>query len=245
VSDFESASSGKPSTLPENEVHIWRAWLDLEAGELARLVSYLSEEELARADRFVFPRDRDHFIAGRGRLREILGAYTQSDPKRMQFQNGRYGKPSLKERAELRFNLTHSYGLALYGFAIGRELGIDTEKIRPDFATEEIAERYFSVAENRELRELSPELRTKAFFLCWTRKEAYVKAHGDGLQIPLASFDVSLKPGEPATLRSDDSERWSMRSFVPAAGYEACILVEGQPAPALFFNAGVVRGDRV
>ena len=229
---MEAVSWSRPAqelALPEDELHIWLAWLDIEAQERARLSSYLNKDEVSRAERFVFPRDRDHFIVARGRLRELLGKYRHCPPNAVQFKTGRYGKLSLlDDKNQLRFNLSHSHGLALYGFCMGREIGIDAEKIRPEFAGEGIAERYFSVTEQRELRELPEELRDTAFFLCWTRKEAYIKAHGDGLQIALDSFDMSLKPGEPETLRSVDSGRWSMRSFTPAPEFVAAIIVEGE-----------------
>lgn len=222
-------------TLRENEVHIWRAWLDVDARECARLSSHLSSDELLRANRFVFPRDRHHFTVARGRLRELLELYLKRPADGFQFRTGRYGKPSLAE-IPVQFNLTHSYGLALYGFAINRELGIDVEKIRAEFASKEIAERYFSAVEQRELSELPAEMHTDAFFLCWTRKEAYVKAHGDGLQIPLNSFDVSLTPGQPEILRSMDHERWSMRSFSPATEFVASIVGEGKFHSIKFWN---------
>jgi 4'-phosphopantetheinyl transferase len=229
---MEAVSWSRPAqdlALKENELHVWLAWLDVEPQEGTRLYSYLNGEEVSRAQRFVFPRDRDHFIVARGRLRELLGNYLHCSPNAVQFKTGRYGKLSLfGDRDRLRFNLSHSHGLALYGFCLGRELGIDTEKIQPQFAGEGIAERYFSAAEQRQLRELPEELRDTAFFVCWTRKEAYIKAHGDGLQIALDSFDVSLKPGEPERLRSVDSSRWSMRSFTPAPEFVAAIIVEGE-----------------
>jgi 4'-phosphopantetheinyl transferase len=227
----------RPIALSENEIHVWRAWLDVDDQERERLSLYLSAEERARARRLVFQHDREYFLVGRGRLRELLGTYLQRPPQSLEFRTGPYGKLSLAERADVRFNLTHSYGLALYAFAMNRELGIDTEKIGPEFATEGIAERYFSAAEQRELRELPVELRTGAFFLCWTRKEAYVKAHGGGLQIPLESFDVSLTPGKPETLRSADSGRWNLRSFEPAPEYIASIIVEGAPESLRFWDA--------
>src|ERR1700688_4941579 len=230
--------AAKDLTLQNDEVHIWLAGLDVDPQERTRLRSYLNEEEVSRAERFVFPRDRDHFIVARGRLRELVGRYLHCPPNAVQFKTGRHGKLSLVDDGDpLRFNLSHSHGLALYGFCMGREIGIDTEKIRPGFAGEEIAQRYFSAAEQRELSELPKELRDTAFFLCWTRKEAYIKAHGDGLQIPLNSFDVSLKPGEPATLRSADSERWSMRSFVPAPEFLATIITEGEIQSLRFWSA--------
>jgi 4'-phosphopantetheinyl transferase len=231
-SAMEAVSWSRPAqalALQEDELHIWLAWLDVEPQERTRLCSYLNKDEVSRAQRFIFPRDRDHFIVARGRLRELLGKYLHCPPNAVQFKTGRYGKLSLlDDRDQLRFNLSHSHGLALYGFCMARELGIDTEKIRPQFAGEGIAERYFSETEQRELAELPKELRDTAFFLCWTRKEAYIKAHGDGLQIALDSFDVSLKPGEPETLRSVDSGRWSMRSFTPAPEFVAAIIAEGK-----------------
>ena len=162
--------------------------------------------------------------------------YLRCPPESFQFRTGRYGKPSLAEDIPVRFNLTHSYGLALYAFAINRDLGIDVEKNRAEFASKEIAERYFSAAEQRELSQLPTEMHTDAFFLCWTRKEAYVKAHGDGLQIPLDSFDVSLTPGKPEILRSADQQRWSMRSFSPASQYVGSIVGEGKFDSINFWN---------
>jgi 4'-phosphopantetheinyl transferase len=239
---MEAMSWSRPAqdlALEENASQIWLAWLDVDRHERTRLCSYLSKDEVSRAERFVFPRDRDHFIVARGRLRELLGKYLHSAPNAVQFKTGRRGKLSLlDDRDPLRFNLSHSHGLALYGFCIGREIGIDTEKIRAGFAGEGIAERYFSATEQRELSELPRELRDTAFFLCWTRKEAYIKAHGDGLQIPLDSFDVSLKPDKPATLRSVDSERWSVRSFTPAPEFAAAIIVEGKIRSTSFLECG-------
>jgi 4'-phosphopantetheinyl transferase len=220
--------------LPENEVHIWRARLDAEPTEYSRLRQFLSEDEIVRANRFVFPRDRDHFIVGRGKLRELLGSYRQLPPQSFRFVTGKFGKPSLADQKDLRFNVTHSYGLALYAFAVERELGIDAERIRPDFGGEEIAERYFSATEQNELRELPAELRPAAFFLCWTRKEAYIKARGDGLQVSLASFDVSLTPGKPETLQSSDKHRWNLNSFTPAPEYAAAMVTEGE-TPSIRF----------
>jgi 4'-phosphopantetheinyl transferase len=234
---------GDPVALSDSQIDIWRTWLDVDPQETNRLFSFLTEEERSRAGRFIFPRDRDHFAVARGTLRELLGAYLQTSPASLRFQTGLYGKPSLVDHPHVRFNLSHSYGLALYVFANNRDLGIDVEKIRPEFATEGIAERYFSLAERHELRALPEEMRTEAFFLCWTRKEAYVKAHGDGLQMPLDSFDVSLTPEEPERLRSMDSERWSMRSIRPARSYLASIVAEGQIPSLRFWNAGPSAGD--
>jgi 4'-phosphopantetheinyl transferase len=238
---MEAVSWSQPPqvlSLPQDELHIWLAWLDVEPQERTRLCTYLSKDEVSRAERFVFPRDRDHFIVAKGRLRELLGKYLHCPPNAVQFKTGRYGKLSLLDDGnQLRFNLSHSHGLTLYVFGMGRELGIDTEKIRPEFAREGIAQRYFSATEQRDLTEVPKELRDTAFFLCWTRKEAYIKAHGDGLQIALDSFNVSLKPGEPETLRSADSDRWSMRSFTPAPEFVAAVVAEGEIHSTRFWSS--------
>ncbi len=228
------SKSPKTLALPKNEVHVWRAWLDAEPAQYSRLRQHLSEDEIARANRFVFPRDRDHFIVARGTLRELLGAYLQSAPRSLQFTTGKFGKPALADQNNFRFNVTHSHGLALYAFAVEAQVGIDTEKIREDFGGRDIAERYFSKAEQKELLDLPSEVQATAFFLCWTRKEAYIKAHGDGLQIALDSFDVSLTPGMPETLRTSDKQAWSLRSFTPAPQFVAALVVQGT-APDISF----------
>lgn len=221
----------KPSelTLKEGEVHIWRAPLRLDAVVLDRVRSSLSADEGSRANRFVFAGDRDSFVAARGILRELLGSYTGTAPTELKFDYGPQGKPALgPDCPPIRFNLSHSHGLAVYAFVRERQLGIDLELIRPEFAGDEIAERYFSPAELAELRALPREARAEGFFLCWTRKEAYVKARGEGLQIPLTSFDVSLTPGKEEELRSEDAPCWQLHSFEPGAQYVGALVVEGR-----------------
>jgi 4'-phosphopantetheinyl transferase len=222
-----------PSTQPalrSEQVHVWRASLDYEPSFLRNFESMLSGDEIGRAARFHFSRDRDHFVAGRGILRKLLGAYLDKPPASLKFNYGPKDKPALPAgdlSAPVKFNLSHSHGLAVYAFTLGREVGIDVEMIRPEFAGDEIAERYFSPREIAELRALPQDLRPEGFFNCWTRKEAYVKARGEGLQIPLESFDVSLTPGEPPKLASADSSRWSLRSIEPAPRYVAAVVAEG------------------
>ncbi|MCA1567210.1 MAG: 4'-phosphopantetheinyl transferase superfamily protein [Acidobacteria bacterium] len=222
--------------LADGEVHLWRASLAQTPDALRRLHSTLAPDEAAKAARFHFPRDRDHFIAARGLLRRLLGRYLAQPPDSLRFAYGAYGKPSLGGAAaaaqDLRFNLSHSHELALYAFARGRELGVDLEHMRPDFAGEDIAERFFSAREVSMLRTLPAEARTPAFFNCWTRKEAYIKARGEGLSHPLDAFDVSLIPGEPAALlgtRGDPREltRWSLHSLDVGEAYAAAVVVQG------------------
>jgi len=221
--------------LPDEEVHVWRAGLDLPTAQLERLHRVLSPDEQEKAARFHFEKDRQHFTAARGFLRMILGRYLGSDPGELRFSYNSYGKPSLAaefSNPPLRFNLAHSHGLALFAFNRGRELGIDLESIRPDRATEEIAERFFAEAEVSALRSLPLEARVRAFFDCWTRKEAFIKARGMGLSLQLDKFAVTLRPGETPALLSvaDDPEalsRWILRNLEPADGYAAALAVEG------------------
>jgi len=224
-----SPQRGAPALL-ECEIHIWRADLDLEPTVLQRLRGLLASDEESRAARFHFPRDRNHFIASRAALRELLGAYLGIPPTAVEFCYETYGKPALRvndSRLPLRFNISHAGGLAVLAFGRGREIGIDLEPIPATFPGEEIAGRYFSPRELAELRALPPAERVEGFSLCWTRKEAYAKARGLGLQIKLDSFSVSLTPGQPETLHSGDSDRWTLQSFRPSPNFVAAIVSEG------------------
>jgi 4'-phosphopantetheinyl transferase len=218
-------------TLHADEVHLWRASLNCDLPVLSRLEATLSPDETARANRFVLLKDRSHFVAARGILRELLGAYLRSSPANLQFSYGNHGKPALESKtssSSLQFNLSHCGGLAVYAFSFGRRLGIDVEQIRPQLAGEDIARRYFATRELAELRTLPPRLQSEGFFLCWTRKEAYVKAQGGGLSIPLDSFTVSLTPGQPEDLQTEDSAQWSLHSLDPCPGYVAAVVGEGK-----------------
>jgi len=235
LSRYEANGSDWQSTpsklrLGPDEIHVWRASLACESATLHRLEATLAEDEKSRAQRFLFERDRNHYVAGRGILRDLLGKYLSCAPAGLRFRYGPQKKPALDGEAtpmSARFNLSHSHGLAVFAFSLGREVGIDLEFIRPDFATDDIAARFFSAGELAELRALPAELRAEGFFLCWTRKEAYVKARGAGLHIPLESFSVSLTPGEPERLVSPDSQQWTIWSFQPAPGFVGAILGEG------------------
>ena len=217
--------------LEEREVHVWRADLDCEEMGLHRFEETLAPDEKARADRFFFRQDRTRYVAARAALRELLGRYLNRSPAEVEFDYNSKGKPSLRAKINkhsLQFNISHSHGLALFAFALGRDLGIDVEFVRPEFPADEIAERYFSPQEVMELRALPLSIRAEGFYLCWTRKEAYIKARGEGLHIPLESFNVSLTPGQPERLESVDSGRWSMQSLYPYAHYVGALVAEGQ-----------------
>lgn len=216
------------------EVHVWRAPLEQPAIHMDQLAQTLSDDERTRAERFHFERDRRRFVVAQGLLRILLGKYLNIEPHRLEFGHGPHGKPHLSSShsSAIRFNLAHSHELALYAFACGREVGIDVEHICPLPDAEQIAARFFSAAENAVLCALPENQRSEAFFNCWTRKEAYLKATGDGLSRPLDQFQVSLAPGEPVRLLVDEQmpeeiSRWRLESLMPASGYVAALVVEG------------------
>jgi 4'-phosphopantetheinyl transferase len=221
--------------LESDEVHVWRATLDQPAPRVQSLWQTLAADEQARARRFYFEKDRVPFIIARGALRAILGGYLNINPDQLRFYYSPHGKPALASEVgggTLRFNVSHSHGLALFAISRGRDIGIDIEHIRPDFATEEIAERFFSPREVAALRALPIDAQAEAFFNCWTRKEAYIKAIGEGLSHPLDQFDVSLAPGEPARLlktqrNPQQAAQWSLQELSPGPGYAAALAVEG------------------
>lgn len=229
-------------------VHLWRAALDVSPEVLARLAGHLSKDESDRAARFVFPRDRDRFVAARGILRDILGRYIQLHPADVRFSYEEAGKPTLAadlQGSGLRFNLAHSRSLALYALAKGRDVGVDIEFIRPELADEEIAERFFSPTEVAELQALPASERTAGFFRCWTRKEAYIKARGGGLRIPLRSFHVSVAPEQPARLlgvQGDPAEsaRWSICDVDAGPDCQAALVIEGPPPVLCLLEWSVV-----
>ena len=223
-------------TLSSQDVHVWRISLEPDAEHVWCLRQLLAADETARADRFHFAKDRRHFIVARGALRVILGRYLGLDPRHLAFSYSAYGKPALATAPAgdwLRFNISHSHELALCAMTRGREVGIDIEHIRANVSSEAIAERYFSPREVAALRALPADLRRAAFFTCWTRKEAYIKARGEGLSFPLDRFDVSLTPGEPAALLRTlgdphEASRWTLQALAPGPGYIAALAVEGR-----------------
>jgi 4'-phosphopantetheinyl transferase len=222
-----------------DEIHVWHAALDREEKVLGRLQSTLSPEEIARADRFHFVNDRNRFIVARGLLRELLAKYLLQTPAGLVFSYGQHGKPSLAgENASsgLCFNLSHSAGLVVYAIAKERNLGIDVEHVRPESAGEDIAKRYFSARELSDLGTLAPEASVEGFFHCWTRKEAYLKATGMGLQIPLDSFAVSLLPGKPAQFLSGVEPHWHLAASHPAEGYVAAVVYDGSVCSIKYFS---------
>jgi 4'-phosphopantetheinyl transferase len=225
-----------PRPLPGDEVQLWRVDLEAIGGEESRWQQVLSSDELTRAARFHFSRDRQRFVASRALLRMILAGYLTTDPGGLTFAYSKKEKPSLDAafaNSGITFNISHSGGIALLAFTRGREIGVDVEQVRRDSDLEGIARRFFSTHEQSQLAALPAEEKVEAFFRCWTRKEAYIKATGDGLSLPLSQFDVSLAAGDTNALlatRPDASEagRWLLQEIPGGPGHIAALCVRGQ-----------------
>ena len=219
-------------SLPTGEVHVWRVSLEQPEAVLERLRATLEDHELERANRFYFEKHRRHFIAGRGVLRQLLAHYLNAESAALRFSYGAYGKPALNgefKNSRLRFNMSHSHEMALFAFVHDRELGVDVEHVREDFASEDVARRSFSPTEVAVLNALPRDDRVAAFFRCWTRKEAYIKAIGKGLSQPLNEFDVTLAPRQPAALLravEDNPSRWLMSNLEVGNDYAGALAVE-------------------
>ena len=221
--------------------HVWRASLDPGQRGLAALAQFLSPDERSRASRFQFQRDRDRFVAARGILRVILGGYVGASPDQLTFSYGPRGKPFLAGTGTglLRFNLAHSQGLALYAFAPDGNIGIDMEALRPVPDAEQIVDRFMSPSERAEFHSLPGDQKPRAFFHCWTQKEAFIKAVGDGLSLPLDRFDVRVAPDKPAGLLRIDGDpesarHWLMQSLYPAPGFLGALACDRPHALVLW-----------
>ncbi|MBN7755754.1 4'-phosphopantetheinyl transferase superfamily protein [Nitratireductor aquimarinus] len=218
----------KPIGIGASTIDVWQWSLDVPLDALPQLVSALDEAEFARAGRFVHERHRLRFIAGRGRLRAILGAYLGVPARRLSFSYNAFGKPRLAGRGEppLHFNLSHSGGMAVLAVSDRYRLGIDIERVLP--FRENLAAHFFSPAENEALAAVPSQDYLGAFFRCWTRKEAFVKAHGAGLSLPLESFDVTIDPeGQPRLLRldgvADAPAQWRLANLALPRGYVGAV----------------------
>ena len=225
----------KDLILADHEVHVWRAQLELPLSQVQRLRGLLTDDELDRANRFSFEIDRQRFIAARGILRSILSRYIPIYPGHLRFYYNQYGKPFLAPQFSsclLTFNLSHSGNMALYAITRNMEIGVDVERVRSDFEYEEIAKRFFSVGEVAVLRTIPTAEKLEAFYHCWTRKEACLKAHGKGLSLPLDSFEVSLAPWDPPMLLNTKDEfqehsLWTLSDLNPGIGYMGALAVKG------------------
>jgi len=224
----------KPAEFPAmavEEVHVWRLFLERSPGEVARLLTLLDSTEQERAQRFRFPADRNRFVVSRALLRTLLGHYVGQAPAQLQFSYASAGKPFLRDHG-LQFNLAHSGGMALLAVAGRRPVGVDVEQVRSSIETTSIADRYFATEEQALLRAEPADRQRTLFFKVWTRKEAYMKATGLGLYMPLEEFGVLPAANTRALrlqLQKDPSEaaRWALRDLEPAIGYTGAVAVAG------------------
>jgi 4'-phosphopantetheinyl transferase len=226
------------------QVEVWGIWLDATEPMLTYYSSTLSKDEHNRVEQSRFEKLKRAYTLSRGALRVLLGHYLGCLPNEIELTFGPKGKPALLSPSRLRFNASHSGQMALYAFTLDCDMGIDVEKIRELDDLESIAARFFSAAEVFQLRSLPPDERALAFFRCWTRKEAYVKAIGDGLAMPLNGFQVTLLPGAPARLvhiSTGLASDWTLEHLDLAPGYIGALAYRYSPRPTAFHP--LVRAD--
>jgi 4'-phosphopantetheinyl transferase len=225
-------------TLPllTDEVHVWCVPLAVGSRKLAELARLLADEERQRAGRYRHEPSREQFIVARAMLRVLLGRYLGIPESAVRLGVSPQGKPRLCGN-ELHFNVSHTNGLALYGFSRRGELGIDVEEVRPCPTHLDMASRFFSPREAVAICNLPAGRSEEAFFHVWTRKEAFLKALGLGLSHGLERFEVSVPPDDPPRLLHIDGDPraaacWSLHSLLPAPGYVAALASQG-PSPRL------------
>jgi 4'-phosphopantetheinyl transferase len=225
--------------LTTDQIHIWT--LRDFPGDTAGYASLLSRDEMDRASRFRFPHLYDRYVADHARLRLLLGAYLEADPRSLGFATNEYGKPRIDTpHCRLRFNMSHSTSVTMVALCLNAEVGIDVEAIRPVAEWAAIASSHFSGEENDALNAEPEEARSTAFFRCWTRKEAFIKAKGMGLSLPLNSFSVTVSADTPAALLScnwdpQESARWTLTHLDPEPGYVGSLAVERKNWSSAYF----------
>ncbi len=228
--------------LPAGEIHLWSARLDPPGNLLRQCASLLSEDERHRAERFRTGSLQDRYVAGRGTLRTLLGRYLRTDPASLVLNYQSHGKPDLGppwNAHGVKFNVSHSHGLAVYAFTRDNEIGVDVERVRPMPNAEELVKRFFSPEEIQQWQQMPAKRQLRAFFQGWTRKEAWLKAMGSGLSFPLDQFCVTLDgPAQVLSIRGDTDEaaQWRLESCEPCDGYVAAVAMRGK--------AGTVRSWR-
>ncbi len=224
------------------DLHIWRISLRAQIETFDILATFLSENELLKANKFRFEKDRRGYIISHGATREILAQYLKCQPCNVEYKENSFGKPFLKNSAsKIFFNLSHSCDWALLAVSNNRQVGIDIEFIRNDFDESEVAQHFFSRTENEVLLSLPKHLRKKAFFDCWTRKEAFIKANGKGLSFSLKEFSVAFAPAERARLvdlenSNLESGGWEIEALEIASNYSAAVAFESGNSKMNFFT---------
>ena len=223
---------------------IWRIPLQFSGEELDACRDLLSEEERERAEKFRFDWLKRRYIVAHGHMRAILASYTGIPARELQFQITAFGKPFLDATFGVHFNLSHSGELAI--LAVGtNEMGADVEFIRSLYDFESIASGFFSAREISELQQYAAPERIRAFYRCWTRKEAFIKAIGKGLSIPLSSFAMSLEEDRGELLEITPPEQvtdWTITALDLGPDYVGAVAMRGEPRTVAIRDWGKVRG---
>lgn len=232
--NLETERPGADWRLTDRRIDLWPVQLAGDVAALHACEALLSSDERRRAAAFHFEHLRHRYAFAHGVLRLLLGRYANQNPLDLLFSSGDQGKPRLVSAEGVEFNLSHSDDIALIGVTTGGEIGVDVEKIRPVDDMQELAQRFFCPAESEDLNSVAAEQRREAFFRCWTRKEAYLKAIGDGLRTPLDSFRVTLRPGESARMlhingRPEAAGRWSLYTVDTIPACAAAVAHVGEP----------------
>lgn len=231
--------------MRRSTLHLWTARLVATIGQIRDFYVTLAPDEQRRADAFHFDSDRNSFIVGRGLLRVLLGWYVNRSPEDVRLKYGSKGKPALDcGKLNIHFNVTHSAGRVLYAVSEDCELGTDLELVREIAEAESIAKQFFTRSECAALFSVSCDKRAQAFFNCWTRKEAFLKATGDGLSMPLSSFEVSVVPGERAAFLSMEGEsisKWNLVHIEPEGGYIGAVAMRS--IPCQLFTQGFANAE--
>ena len=225
-----------------SSVHLWSAKAVKNIARLNELSKILSDDEVLRASKYVFEKDKAVYITAKFLLRSCLGRYLDVSPEEIAFEYSEFGKPSYQKNIEIDFNVSHSGNRIIIGFAKNQAIGVDIEKIKQDFDPFDLAKNFFSAEEIKALSKTKDSEMFQSFYRCWTRKESFIKAVGEGLSYPLDSFAVTIDNDENAKfLKIDDSRDakrdWCLHSFVPATGYIAALTTDGKPKSIEYFDA--------
>ena len=228
---------GVPSdyAISDDEVHVWLALVGSPSRHISALADILSVEERQKAERFHFQADRERHIVGRALAQIAIGRLLDRSPESLAFCYNDFGKPHLSDdpiKRALQFNISHSGEVVLVALTTNRRIGVDVERVRSDLNIDGIARRFFSLREWTHLAALPVDLRYDAFFRCWTQKEAFIKARGEGFSLPLDSFDVTLRPTERPALfetrpNSAEASRWVIEGLDVGPCHKAALAVEG------------------
>ncbi len=234
-------SSIKNKKIGPNQTHVWYIYFSQQLNILSYFLSILSKDEIEKASKFRFEKDKNCSIITRGALRFLSGKYLTENPEDIKFKYGEFGKPYYNMETELKFNVSHSGNMAVIGFVLNDDIGVDVEEMKSDFEVFDIASNYFSDYEIKSLKEIPIQNHVKGFYRCWTRKESFIKAKAKGLSFPLDSFSVSIDSDEKTELLEtkwdkNEKELWNLFSFTPQENYIGAVSVKGNIQNIKYYN---------